>query len=88
MAIEILLDVRDLEPPEPLQQVLGVLDSLPGGHYLRVVHRRDPKCLLQLVEQLGFAHKVRCIRDGKFEIFVWSGSDNLAALAAQKAAAE
>ena len=85
MVVEILLDVRDLEPPEPLQKVLGVLDGLREGHYLRVVHRRDPHCLCQLIDQLGFAHEIRTSGNSSCDIYVWHGSDKLAALAEQKA---
>jgi uncharacterized protein (DUF2249 family) len=88
MTGEILLDVRDLAPPEPLQRVLGALDVLPGGHYLRVVHRRDPHCLLELLDQLGFVHEVRSTGDTRFDIFVWNGGDTVAALAVQKSTSE
>ena len=86
MTAEILLDVCDLDPPEPLQRVLGVLDELREGHYLRVVHRRDPHCLCQLIEQLGFVHEVRTGGGSTFDIFVWRGSDYVAALEVQRAA--
>ena len=85
MAVEIPLDVRDLEPPEPLLRVLGVLDGLRIGHYLRVVHRHDPHSLCQLIDQLGFAHEIRTNGNSICEIYFWLRSDKLAALAVQKA---
>ena len=88
MAVEIFLDVRNLEAPEPLQEVLRVLDGLREGCYLRVFHRRNPLCLCQLIDRLGFVHEIRRNDDSTFDIFVWHASDEVTALAVQRAARE
>ncbi len=35
---EILLDVSDLEPPEPLTRALDTVEQLTAGQYLRMLH--------------------------------------------------
>ena len=42
---EILLDVSDLEPPEPLVLTLEAAEQLEPGQYIRMLHRREP-CML------------------------------------------
>ena len=40
--MERVLDVSDLEPPEPLERILDALDQLGTGDWLHVRHRREP----------------------------------------------
>ncbi len=46
------IDVRDLEMPQPMQEILAALERLPKGHALYVFHKRVPVHLLEdLAEQ-------------------------------------
>jgi len=54
---ELLLDVRRLEPPEPMLRVLEALDRLPPGARLVVHHDRRPVFLYPQLEGRGFAHE-------------------------------
>lgn len=49
------LDVRGLQPPEPLMRTLGALESLPPGHTLVHVNDRVPQLLLPMLAERGFA---------------------------------
>ena len=84
MAVEILLDVRDLLSPVGLEVVLGALDELREGHYLRVVHRDSSQCLCELTDRLGFDHLLRPTDESTFNIFIWLSTDHVAALTVQK----
>jgi len=55
----VILDVRDLEPPEPMSRTLEALESLPVGSILLHVNRRVPKFLLPHLESRGFSYEIR-----------------------------
>lgn len=54
-----LLDVRELEPPEPMVRTLERLETLPRGHTLIQINSRVPQFLLPELESRGFAYTVR-----------------------------
>jgi uncharacterized protein (DUF2249 family) len=54
----IVLDVRDLEPPEPMQRTLEALAAMPRGHTLVQVNSRVPRFLLPELEQRGFQYTI------------------------------
>lgn len=53
----IVLDVRGLEPPEPMVHVLKALDRLAPGQRLEVRHSRRPTLLYPQLEDRGFVHE-------------------------------
>jgi tRNA 2-thiouridine synthesizing protein A len=52
------LDVRGLEPPEPLVRTLAALEELPEGHELVQINARVPQLLFPLLAERGFACEV------------------------------
>lgn len=50
------LDVRGLEPPQPMMAVLERLETLAAGETLTVVHDRRPTFLYPQLDERGFAH--------------------------------
>jgi len=52
------LDVRGLEPPEPLVRTLAALEVLPDGHELVQVNARVPQLLLPILAERGFACEI------------------------------
>ena len=48
------LDVRGLEPPEPMLRTLAALETLPPGHTLVQVNARIPQFLLPILHERGF----------------------------------
>lgn len=51
------LDVRGLEPPEPLLRILARLETLDPGDELEVLHERRPLLLYPELEARGFVHE-------------------------------
>lgn len=49
------LDVRDLEPPVPLERILDALGDLAQSDWLRVRHNREPYPLYTMLRQMDFA---------------------------------
>lgn len=54
----VVLDVRGLEPPEPMLRTLAALEELPAGHELLQVNVRVPQFLLPLLAERGFMWEV------------------------------
>lgn len=55
----IVLDVRDLEPPEPMVRTLDALSRLPRGKTLVQINARVPQFLLPKLRQRGFSYEIR-----------------------------
>ena len=65
------IDVSELEPPEPMEQILARLQQLQARQLLRVRHRREPFPLYPLLEKAGY--KYCCVASGTeaFLIYIW-----------------
>jgi uncharacterized protein (DUF2249 family) len=50
----VVLDVRGMEPPEPMAHTLAVLETLPPGITLLQINERVPQFLLPRLAELGF----------------------------------
>ena len=59
-----LLDLRELEPPEPLQRIVALVRALPPGGVLVALLPRAPRWLLPQLQQLGCTHSVAELADG------------------------
>jgi TusA-related sulfurtransferase len=55
----ILLDVRGLEPPEPMVRTLEALATMPRGRTLVQINVRMPQFLIPKLEERGFTYEVR-----------------------------
>jgi uncharacterized protein (DUF2249 family) len=55
----VILDVRDLQPPEPMVRTLAALEQLPPGATLVQINVRVPQFLLPVLEERGFSYDVR-----------------------------
>ncbi len=64
-----VLDVRGMEPPEPMEQTLAALEALPVGDTLVHVNVRVPQLLLPRLKERGFAYTVR-EEDGTVRLFI------------------
>lgn len=64
------LDVRGLEPPEPMVQILERLDTLRPGQRLVVLHGRRPMLLYPQLDERGFLHDTEEVEAGLVRIVV------------------
>lgn len=72
---EIVVDVRWLEPPEPLERVLAALDRRTPHQRVRMLLHREPHPLYDILRQRGLAHSTRPLPDGCFEILIYVPAD-------------
>jgi uncharacterized protein (DUF2249 family) len=85
MEHECVLDVSELEPPEPLEKALDAIETLASGQYIRMLHNREPFPLYNILETSGFKY---CVQEGVealYEIFIWRRGDETAEAAAHSA---
>lgn len=54
----IILNVRGLEPPQPMELVLTTLEELKDGQELIVEHERVPVFLLPRLEERGYSYEI------------------------------
>ena len=67
----IWLDVRGLEPPDPLMKTLEALESLPVGHTLVQVNLRVPQFLLPVLAERGFACDIDESHGDRVLVRIW-----------------
>lgn len=66
----VVLDVRGLEPPEPMVRTLAALESLAPGATLLQINVRVPQFLLPMLEERGFTYEVREQAPGLVRLFI------------------
>ncbi|MBX6365098.1 MAG: DUF2249 domain-containing protein [Gemmatimonadetes bacterium] len=66
----VVLDVRGLEPPEPMQRTLEALEALPPGKTLVQINVREPRFLLPLLAERGWTYEVRRQGDELVRTFI------------------
>jgi len=74
MCKEILMNVHDMEPPEPLDVAMKGLENLKHGEYIRMIHRMQPHPLYEILLDSGFRYKVTNGEFG-FDIYIWFAKD-------------
>jgi uncharacterized protein (DUF2249 family) len=64
------IDVRGLEPPQPMVRILRALDRLAPGARLEVLHERRPVFLYPQLDDRGFAHETEEPEPGLVRIVI------------------
>ena len=64
------LDLRGLEPPEPLVRVLAALETLPPGASLRLKINCQPLPLYRILDRDGYAHKEQPSTESLLEVTI------------------
>jgi uncharacterized protein (DUF2249 family) len=65
-----IVDVRGLEPPQPMVRVLERAEGLAPGQVLVVVHERRPIFLYPQLEARGFSHQTTDVGPGEVRITI------------------
>jgi uncharacterized protein (DUF2249 family) len=69
----LVLDVRGLVPPEPLERTLATLDALSDGRALLQVNDRVPAFLLPLLDERGYRYRIDHDQRGTLTT-IWRGA--------------
>lgn len=68
-----IVDVSELEPPEPLTVALEAVRELSGDELLVLRHRREPFPLYTMLAEMGFSYNVRKGTVTPVEVVIWLG---------------
>ncbi|MEO9019445.1 MAG: DUF2249 domain-containing protein, partial [Gemmatimonadaceae bacterium] len=68
---EVWLDVRDMEPPEPLVRTLEAIEGLPAGSVLIQRNLRVPQFLLPMLTQRGFHFTIDETPNEEVHVRIW-----------------
>ncbi|MBU0500580.1 MAG: DUF2249 domain-containing protein [Gammaproteobacteria bacterium] len=69
--MERILDVSTLEAPEPLERILDGLAEMSPGDWLRVLHRREPYPLYNMLRNMGYNWSALPGTITAIEILIW-----------------
>jgi len=67
----IVIDARNLEPPEPFERVMEALGDLAPGDRIKLILNREPHPLYRVLERNGYAYEATWFDDGRCEIEIW-----------------
>lgn len=67
----LVVDVRGLEPPQPMVRILTLLKELAPGERLIVIQDRRPLLLYPQLEARGFRHETEELGPGQIRISIW-----------------
>ena len=65
--MEIIIDAREMSPPEPFERTMEAVDSLPTGTEVVLWIYRTPEPLFRVLERNGFCWTSGTGPDGCFE---------------------
>jgi len=65
------LDVRGLDPPDPMLRTLSALETLPRGHTLVQVNNRVPQFLFPVLAERGFACQIDESHPDRVLVRIW-----------------
>ncbi len=67
---DIVVDGRELEPPEPMELVLAALDDLQAGQRIRFLIHRQPYPLYDILRRYQYQYATTTLASGDFEILI------------------
>jgi uncharacterized protein (DUF2249 family) len=65
---DLLLDVRGLMPPEPLERVMDALDSLTPANRIVMLIDREPVPLYRILERNGYHYRTVAQGGGMYRV--------------------
>lgn len=74
----VLLDLRGLEPPEPMQRALEAAEQLSPGGVVIALTRFRPVHLISVLDERGFSWESAEKPDGSWETFILNPDDRSA----------
>ena len=71
----VVVDVSELEPPEPMTVILTALDRLDKGCCLLVQHRRQPFPLYNKLLEQGWSYHCQVHSDDNISLYIYRDVD-------------
>jgi TusA-related sulfurtransferase len=68
---DIVIDAREMEPPEPFVVTMDALDAMDPSHTLLLILTREPHPLYRTLQKQGYAYRTEITADYTIEILIW-----------------
>lgn len=68
----VVLDVRGMQPPEPLERVIETIGDFGPGDTLKLVIDCEPKPLFRILEANRYAWRMAPGEHSLYEITIWA----------------
>ncbi len=69
---EVEIDVRELEPPQPLLKIFEIIENMDNDTALSIIHERKPIHLYPKLKDEGFKFLTKEIKENIYSIKVWN----------------
>jgi hypothetical protein len=67
----IIIDCRDMEPPEPMIAVLEKVESLQSDQKIIMIHRKEPNLLYAKLKERGCEFELKTFENESIELTIW-----------------
>lgn len=67
----VVIDAREMEPPEPFVATMDALDAMDPSHKLLLILNREPHPLYRALQKQGYAYRTELSAHWTFEILIW-----------------
>ncbi|MGK0291047.1 MAG: hypothetical protein ACI86H_002514 [bacterium] len=67
----IIVDCRDLFPPEPMEQVLIAIEQLKINEAVVMLHRMKPVPLFKFLQDRNFQFELKEQNNGHIQLLIW-----------------
>ena len=71
MGREVVVDVRGMEPPQPLELILETIGTFAVGDKLKVLIDCEAKPLYKILDRNNYGYHVEPGADSIYEITIW-----------------
>ncbi|CAG1004586.1 hypothetical protein BURK1_03127 [Burkholderiales bacterium] len=68
----VVLDVRGMQPPEPIERVLETIGDFHAGDTLKLVIDCEPKPLFRILQANDYSWRVEPGTESNYEITIWA----------------
>ena len=75
MTREVALDVRGMQPPEPIERVLETIADFKAGDRLQLTIDCMPQPLFRILDRHGYLHRVEPGTESLYLITIWTEED-------------
>ncbi len=69
--MNIQMDLRNLQAPEPTHRILDALDLLQPGQQLEALVSLKPVSLLPMLDNLGYGWQLQDLPSGPIHLTIW-----------------
>ena len=68
---DIVIDAREMEPPDPFVLTMDALDAMDSSQSLLLILTREPHPLYRALTKKGYAYRTELTADYTLEILIW-----------------